>query len=119
MIDISTRSCIKTLLRLGRSQAEASRLTGVSLRTVSRIAREPEIASLDDRAERQRRRIGRPSAARSFKDLLSALLEVDPGLTGAEVLQCARFAGYRGSRSTMYSLVGAIRRESERSSTRS
>ena len=41
------------------SSAEVARLTGVSVRTVQRISKEPDIASYDDAAERRRRKIGR------------------------------------------------------------
>ena len=61
---------IQVLLGAGLAQAEVARLAGVSLRTVQRIQNEPAIASVDDEAERERRRIGRPSKAEPFRKLV-------------------------------------------------
>jgi len=45
----------------GHSKAEVARLAGVSLRSVNRIAEEAPLFHVDDAAEREKRRIGRPS----------------------------------------------------------
>ena len=55
------RHAVQLLLGAGHTQAEVAELTGLSERTVRRINKEDAVAHLDDRAERVRRRVGRPS----------------------------------------------------------
>jgi hypothetical protein len=52
---------VEILLKAGHSKAEVARLAGVSLRSVNRIAEEAPVFHVDDAAEREKRRIGRPS----------------------------------------------------------
>lgn len=109
MIPVSERRRIQALLRGGRSKASVARETGVSLRSVKRIAKEPELDHTDDARERRRRGIGRPSLARAFRELVLGLLREDPDLKSAEILRRARDAGYEGGKSALYALVASLR----------
>jgi hypothetical protein len=52
---------VEILLKARHSKVEVTHLTGVSLRSVNRIAEEAPVVHVDDAAEREKRRIGRPS----------------------------------------------------------
>ena len=58
---------IKVLLKAGHSQAEVAKLSGASLRSVKRIAKEAGVEHVDDAAERRKRAIGRPSVVSSCR----------------------------------------------------
>jgi hypothetical protein len=60
----TTRS-VEILLKAGHAKTEVARLSGVSLRSVQRIAEESPVGQVDDAKERAKRQIGRPSLARS------------------------------------------------------
>ena len=66
MLGVNKRREVKTLLREHKPSAVA-RLTGVSLSSVKRIAKETDVCHVDDASERRRRRIGRPSKIRGFR----------------------------------------------------
>jgi transposase len=100
---------IQVLLKAGLPQAEVARLAGVSRRTVQRIQDEPAIASVDDEAERERRRMGRPSKAEPFRKFVVELLGEDPELMSLELLRRARLRGYTGGKTAFYDLVAAVR----------
>jgi len=71
---------IEILLKAGHAQTEVARLAGVSLCSVKRIAEEAPVVHVDDAAEREKRRIGRPSKVDDFRKFIVALLEEKPGL---------------------------------------
>jgi transposase len=100
---------IQVLLRAGLQQAEVARIAGVSLWTVQRVEDEPGVVEVDDDAERQRRRIGRPSKAEPFRKHVLELLAEDPDLMSLEILRRARLAGYTGGKTALYELVAAVR----------
>jgi len=52
------RHAIEILLKVGHAEVEVGHLTGVSLRSINRIAEEAPIVHVDDAAEREKRRIG-------------------------------------------------------------
>jgi hypothetical protein len=56
---------VEILLKAGHAKTEVARLSGVSLRSVQRIAEESPVGQVDDAKERAKRQIGRPSLARS------------------------------------------------------
>ena len=58
---------VEILLKAGHSKAEVARLAGVSLCSVKRIAEEVPVVHVDDVAEREKRRIGRPSIVEDFR----------------------------------------------------
>ena len=52
---------VEILLKAGHGKTEVSRLTGVSLCSVKRIAQEGPVMQVDDAAERAQRQVRRPS----------------------------------------------------------
>ena len=87
---------IQVLLKAGHAQAEVAQLTGASIRSVKRIAKEGDVAHVDDAAERLTRGIGRPSLVEDFRKPIADLLEQERDLKSVEVLRRMRLAGYTG-----------------------
>ena len=69
MIPQMKRYEIQILLKAGHTQEDAARIATVSLRTVQRVAAEPDVQQVEDRTERARRRVGRPKSTELFKTL--------------------------------------------------
>ena len=67
MLGMLKRHEIEILLKAGHRRTEVARLTGVSLRSVKRIAQESPVVHVNDASERERRRIGRPSRVADFQ----------------------------------------------------
>lgn len=108
MLSLMKRREVQALLRQGRSQSDVAGTSGISLSSVKRIAKEPDVKHLDDAAERRRRRIGRPSPVRAFRDLVVELLSREPDMRANEVLRRVRLRGYAGGRSALYALVAQV-----------
>ena len=68
----------RDLLKAGHPKAEVARLAGVSLCSVKRIAEEAPVVHVDDAAEREKRRIGRPSIVEDFRKPVVKILEENP-----------------------------------------
>ena len=100
---------IKVLLNAGHSRKEVSQLSGVSLRSVKRVSKEGEVQQVDDIAEHQRRRIGRPSLVENFRKWVVDLLQKEPHLKSVEIFRRARLDGYTGRKTALYSLVASLR----------
>ena len=100
---------MQVLLQAGHSQAEVARLAGVAVRTVRRIAAEAPVIDTDDAAERQKRKVGRPSVAEPFRDFVRELLQKEPSLLSVEVLRRAKNLGYTGAKTVMYRLIADLR----------
>ena len=83
--------------------------TGASRRTVQRVDAEAPIASFNDKAERARREIGRPSLTEPFRSFIAAQLDLDADLLGVELLRRAKLQGYVGAKSALYELVRELR----------
>ena len=81
---------VEILLKAGHAKAEVARLARVSVRSVKRIAGEPSVVQVDDGAEREKRRIGRPSTVENFRKLVSGILEEKPELPSLEILRRAQ-----------------------------
>ncbi len=64
---------VEILLKAGHAKAEVARLAGVSVHSVKRIAGEPSVVQVDDGAEREQRRIGRPSTVENFQKLVNGI----------------------------------------------
>jgi hypothetical protein len=109
VLGLLKRHEVQVLLRAGHSQAEVSRLTGVSPSEIRRIEAEGPVEQLDDAAERKRRGIGRPSKAEPFRAHVLERLAGDPNQTSLELLETARLAGYAGNKSAFYALVARLR----------
>jgi transposase len=100
---------VEILLKAGHSKAEVARLSGVSLRSVNRIAEEAPVVHVDDAAEREKRRIGRPSIVEDFRKPVAKILEETPDLPSLEILRRVREAGYQGGKTALYALAASLR----------
>ncbi len=100
---------VEILLKAGHSKAEVARLAGVSLCSVKRIAEEVPVVHVDDAAEREKRRIGRPSIVEDFRKPVVKILEEKSDLPSLEILRRVREAGYQGGKTALYALVAAVR----------
>jgi transposase len=109
MIDMLKRHEVQVLRRAGHTWKEIAALSGVSVRTVRRVAAEAAVTSVDNAAERARREVGRPSKAEAYQEVLTHALTEDPTLRSVELLHRARRAGYSGGKSALYALAHALR----------
>ena len=100
---------VEILLKAGHGKAEVARLAGVSLCSVKRIAEEVPVIYVDDAAEREKRRIGRPSIVEDFRKPVLKILEEKPDLPSLEILRRVREAGYHGGKTALYALVASVR----------
>lgn len=100
---------VQVLLQSGMSHRQVARQTGVSKRTVTRIAQEVAIEAIDDRAEAERRHIGRPNRARSYQEAIREILQAQRDLPTIEILHRLKQQGYRGGKSAVYDLVHRLR----------
>ncbi len=89
---------VQVLLKASLPQAEAARIAGLSERTVRSIEAEPTVAEVDDGAERQRRRMGRPSKTEPSWEFVVDLLEQKPELVFLKILRRVRLEGYSGGK---------------------
>ena len=109
MHQLLRRHAVQTLLGAGHSQVDVAARTGVSQRSVRRIGKEAPVSHVDDKAERRRRRVGRPSKTEPFRDFVAELLAEEPRLMSLEILRRARAKDYDGGKSAMYELVRELR----------
>src|SRR2546427_2586601 len=109
MLGMLKRHEVEILLKAGHSKAEVARLAGVSLCSVKRIAEEVPVVHVDDTAEREKRRIGRPSIVEDFRKPVVNILEEKPDLPSLEILRRVREAGYQGGKTALYALVASLR----------
>ncbi len=73
-------------------------MAGVSLCSVKRIAEEVPVVHVDDAAEREQRRIGRPSKVEDFRKSVVKILEEKFDLPSLEILRRVPEAGYQGGK---------------------
>jgi transposase len=92
---------VQILLKAGHCKAEVARLAGVSLRFVNRIAEQTPVVQVDDAAEREKRRIGRPSKVEDFRNIVVKILEEKPDLLSLEILRRVQEAGYPGGKTAL------------------
>jgi hypothetical protein len=109
MLGMLKRHEVEILLKAGHPKAEVARLAGVSLCSVKRIAEEVPVVHVDDVAEREKRRIGRPSIVEDCRKPVLKILEEKPDLPSLEILRRVREAGYQGGKSALYTLVASVR----------
>ena len=98
---------VEILLKAGHRKTEVARLAGVSLCSVKRIAQENPVVHVDDKGERAKRQIGRPSTVASFRNQIVQILQQEPDL--ASLLRQVRNAGYAGGKTALYELVASLR----------
>jgi transposase len=108
MLPLRTRRRIQRLVER-KSYEEVAEITGVSVSSVKRIAKEPWIEDLDDAAERKRRGIGRPSEVAQYERVIRRLLNRDPEIPTSAILVRLRKAGYGGGPSAVYRIVAELR----------
>jgi transposase len=107
VIPMIKRHEVQVLLGSGLSHRQVSKRTGVSKRTVTRIAQETPIERLQPEAGP--RRIGRPSTVHRYEQLIETILAERQDLPSVEILHRLRQAGYGGGKSAVYELVRARR----------
>jgi hypothetical protein len=112
MLGMLKRHEVEILLKAGHSKAEIARLSGVSLRSVQRIAEENPVLQVDDEVERRKRQIGRPSRVQNFRKQVVGILQEEPDLATLEILRRVRESGYQGGKSVLYGLVASLRPKS-------
>jgi len=100
---------VEVLLKAGHRKTEVARMSGVSLRSVKRIAQEEPVVHVDDQAERNKRQVGRPSTIQNFRKQVVGILAESPDLPSLEILRRVREAGYQGGKSALYDLVALLR----------
>lgn len=86
-------------------------LTGMSERTIGRIAQEPAVTTNDDAALRQARKVGRRSTVAQYEAQLQQWLAAphapeDGPLQSQEVLARLRAQDYMGGRTAVYAWCG-------------
>ena len=109
MIEMLKRHEVQVLRRAGHTWKQIAALSGVSVRTVRRIAAESAITTIDNTAERARRGVGRPSRAEAYRAVLVQALTEEPTVRTVELLHRARQAGYTGGKSAVYALAQTLR----------
>src|SRR4029434_6914131 len=97
MIEMLKRHEVQVLRRAGHTWSEIAARSGVSVRTVRRIAAEAEITTIDNAAERARREVGRPKAEAYRDGIVQAWTDART-LRTVELLHRARQAGYTGGK---------------------
>ena len=113
MVNIMKRFEIQVLRKARVAISTIALQTGVSERTIRRVAAEPAVVAPDAPTPKPHE-IGRPSKADPFRKLAVDLLVAKPDLMTLEVLRLARLAGYTGGKTAMYDLIGSIRTKVER-----
>ena len=96
---------VEVLLKAGHRKTEVARMTGVSLRSVKRIAQEAAVVHVDDKAERDQRQIGRPSTVQNFRKQVVGILLEGPDLLSLEILRRMREAEYQTGNTALYDLL--------------
>jgi len=114
MLDMLKRHEIQVLRKAGHDQVEVAALAEVSARSVRRVEGEPPVAHVDDKAERTRRRIGRPGKAEPYRTFLVGELAKQPDVLAVELFRRARQQGYSGRKSALYRLIHELRPEKPR-----
>lgn len=100
---------VQVLLDAGFSHRQVAKKTGVSKRSVTRIAQEPAVEGIDEVGVAGERRIGRPSVLDEFRAAAEEILEKEPELPTVEILHRLRLRGYTGGKSAVYELVKSLR----------
>lgn len=104
------RNEVRLLLAAGVLQKRIAKLTGVSVRTVGRIAQEQSgSATTNPAAAQKQARPGRPSGVERYQDAVAGLLRDEPNLKSVEVFRHLQEHGYTGGKSAVYDFVKRLR----------
>jgi hypothetical protein len=87
MLGMLMRHEVEILLKAGHPKTEVARLAGIFLCSVKRIAEETPVVHVDDAAEREKRRIGRPSIVEDFRKIIAKTLEEKSDLPSLGILR--------------------------------
>lgn len=101
------RHTIQVLVAAGHAYVDVARFAAVNERTVRRVAREAPVTELEDVAPQHR--VGRPSTAEPYRQLVTDVLGQEPMLLSVEILRRARLAGYDGGKTALYDLIASVR----------
>src|SRR5262245_34547552 len=105
-----TRHEIQVLRAAKVSQRAVSIQSRASLRSVRRIEREAPVTTSETAELLAAHRVGRPSIAAAWAELVAAWLAEERRLPGLEILRRLREEqGYRGGKSAVYELVRRLR----------
>ena len=107
MLSLLKRHTIQVLVAAGHTSVDVARFAGVDERTVRRVAREAPVTQLENIAPAHR--VGRPSTAEPYRQLVTDVLGESPTLLSVEILRRARLAGYAGGKTALYDLIAAVR----------
>jgi len=100
---------VEILLKAGHAKTEVARLSGVSLRSVKRIAEERPVEHVEDARERAQRQIRRPSTIANFRKQVVEIVRETPDLASLEILRRVKESGYSGGKTALYALVASLR----------
>jgi transposase len=122
MLAMLRRHEVEILLKAGHSKTEVARLSGVSLRSVKRIAEERPVEHVEDARERAKRQSGRPSTVADFRKQVVEIVRETPDLASLEILRRVKESGYSGGKTarwaglnpTIAELTQAIEPEAEK-----
>jgi transposase len=122
MLAMLRRHELEILLKAGHSKTEVARLSGVSLRSVKRIAEERPVEHVEDARERAKRQSGRPSTVADFRKQVVEIVRETPDLASLEILRRVKESGYSGGKTarwaglnpTIAELTQAIEPEAEK-----
>ena len=109
VIPMIKRHEVQVLLDAGFSHRQVAKRAGVSKRSVTRIAQEPSVESIDEAGLARSGRIGRPSMVGEFLTQVEEILEEEPKLPTVEVFHRMKLKGYKGGKSAVYELVKSVR----------
>lgn len=103
---------VQVLLRAGHSKSDVARRAGLSVSAVKRIEKEAPVSHVDDGAERDQRRIGRPSRAEGLRGWVLEQVKAQPDILTLELMRRARQdQGYTAGKSAFYEMVASVRPE--------
>lgn len=94
------------LRAVGMAEAAVAGRTGVSVRSVRRIAKEGPV---DAPAAPQGQPVGRPSTTARWTNAITSWLETDRDLLGGEILHRLQAQGYGGGESAVHELIRRLR----------
>ena len=100
---------VQVLLAAGFSQRQVAKKTGVSRRSVIRIAAEPPVEGFTETGVAASRGVGRPSTVAEFRELLQEILGEEPELPTVELLHRLREKGYVGGKTAVYDVARTLR----------
>jgi transposase-like protein len=113
------RHAVQEMLSAGLSAGEVARHFGISSRTVRRIRSEARVGTVDDRAGRRERRVGRPGVASRVPERMRALMEADPRAPRQEILRRLREEGVKVGQRCLSTRTGYGSSRAEGASRRS